>query len=129
MVIGVAGDGPMAQVLPRFLDAKRIGPRPIEVRVVHSGSELRACNVVILVYPDDSRMRQAIGEIEKTSIVSIGSGEEFVRRGGMIAFVPNKDTFHLAINLHTADRARIKISAKVLKLAELLPDNSEHAKP
>jgi hypothetical protein len=122
VIVGFAGEGPMKTALARYLQGKRIGRRPIEVREVRNQSDLRACNVLVLAYPDGSRMREALKQLKNTSVLTIGDGENFARMGGVIALVPGENTFQLAINPQAAERAQIKISSKLLSMAKLLSD-------
>lgn len=121
-VIGFAGEGPMSDALTSFFKDKRIASRPVAVRDVHTRAELRACNVVLLAYPDRSRTREALSELEGTNALTIGNGENFARLGGVVAFVPHDNTFQLAVNPRAAERAHIKISSKLMTMMKLVAD-------
>jgi hypothetical protein len=122
-VIGFAGEGSMGSAMGKFFAGKRVGSRLIEVREVHSRSELRACNIILIAYSDRSRMREALVQLQGTSVLSIGDGELFAKLGGIISFVPQGNTFRLWINLQAADRAHLKISSKLLSIAKLVSDD------
>jgi hypothetical protein len=124
LVVGVAGDGPIVTVFFKFLEGKQIGPHAIETRRVRNSSELKGCNVVVLAFPDSTRTQEALGQIQQMPVVTIGDGKDFARQGGMVAFVPNGNTFRLAVNPRAAERAHIKISSKVLSMAELTTDEA-----
>ncbi len=120
LTVGFVGEGPMGDALTRSLQGKRIGSRPIEVRVVRTTGDMRDCNVLVVSYSDASRTRQAVAGIKDASVLTIGDGEGFARMGGVVALVPREGTFQLAINPQAAARARIKISSKLLTMAKLL---------
>ena len=128
VIIGFAGEGPMASVMAKSFSGKRIGSRLVEVRDVHSQSELRACNVLLLAFPDRSRMRETLVQLHGTNVLTIGEGEQFTKFGGIIAFVPRDNTFQLAINLQAAERAHLKISSKLMKIAKLISDDETGAR-
>jgi hypothetical protein len=128
VVVGFAGEGPMNEILTRFFQDKRIGPRPVEVRIVRTRAELRACNVLLLGYPDATRQREALKYVEATSVLTVGDGKEFVQMGGIVAFVARANAFQLAINARAAERAQLQISAKLMKMSELVADESSRGK-
>jgi hypothetical protein len=121
-IIGFAGEGPMAGALTSFFKNKRIASKPVEVRDVRTRDELRGCNILLLAYPDRSRTREALLQLQGTNVLTIGDGENFARLGGVVAFVPRENTFQLAINPHAAERAHIKVSSKLMSITKLVPD-------
>jgi hypothetical protein len=126
-IIGFAGEGPMAVALTSFFKDKRIASRPVEVRDVRTRAELRGCNLVLMAYPDQSRAREALLQLQGTNVLTIGDGENFARLGGVVAFVPQENTFRLAINPRAAGRAHIKISSKLLAMTKLVADEEVEA--
>jgi YfiR/HmsC-like len=53
-----------------------------------------------------------------------GSGEEFAAAGGMIAFVNREGRIKLQINQDAVRQSGLKISAKLLEIAELVEGQS-----
>jgi hypothetical protein len=127
-VIGVAGESPMASVMAKSFAGKRIGSRIVEVREVHSRSELRACNILLLAFPDRSRMGEAFTELRGTNVLTIGDSELFTKLGGVVTFVQHDSTYRLAINPRAAERAHLKISSKLLSIATMVSDDEADRK-
>jgi hypothetical protein len=127
MIVGVAMDGSVPDAFVKFLEGKRVGDRAIEVRQVHSRSEMRACQVLLVAYADPGHIRDALAQLTGTNVLSIGDGEDFARLGGVIAFLPFQNTFHLGVNPRAAERAGLKFRAQLMNIATLLPD--ERAAP
>ncbi|MFB3814034.1 MAG: YfiR family protein [Terriglobales bacterium] len=122
LIVGVAGEGPTAVAVTHFLNGKRLAALPIEVREVHSHAAMRECNALIVAYSDSSRTREVLHRARNMSVLTIGEGENFARMGGVVALVPRDHTFQVGINPRAAERAGLKISAKLLSLSKLLPD-------
>ncbi|MBZ5511561.1 MAG: YfiR family protein [Acidobacteriia bacterium] len=122
LVVGFAGEGPMETALQSFF--KEQGPRAsgIEMRVVHGRNELRACHVLFLAYPDGTRMREALAQLQGASVLTIGDGEAFVRMGGVIGFEAQGNKLRLLVNPNAAQRARLRISAKLMSMSTAVPD-------
>jgi len=112
----------MAAALSGFFKDKHIASRPVEVRDVRTRAEFRGCNVLVLAYPDGSRTREVLSQLQGTNVLTIGDGENFARLGGVVAFVPHENTFQLAVNPRAAERAHIKISSKLMSITKLVPD-------
>jgi len=123
VVIGFAGEGPMEQVMVRFFADKHIESRAIEVRAVHNPSQLRGCNVLVVAYPDRSRTTETLALVQNQAVLTIGDGERFANSGGTVALVPHDSTFGVAINPKAAERARLKISSKLLHISTLVSDD------
>jgi len=123
IVVGFAGEGPMANAMGKLFVGKRVGSRPIEVREAHTRNEMRACNVLLLAYPDRSRMKEALMQVRGTMVLTVGDGEPFTKYGGIITFVPHNNTFRLAINPQAAERSHLKISSKLMSIATVVSDD------
>jgi hypothetical protein len=50
-------------------------------------------------------------------LLTIGDGEDFARRGGVIALVRQDSRFQFDINLAAAERAGLRVDATLLGLA------------
>jgi hypothetical protein len=123
LVVGFAGEGPMEAALQAVFKDQKSAASGIEVRVAHGRNELRDCNVLFVAYPDSTRMRDALGQLPGTNVLTIGEGEEFVRMGGVIALVAHGNTLRLLVNPSAAQRAHLRISAKLLSLATAVTDD------
>jgi len=56
----------------------------------------------------------------------VGDSEEFIAQGGMIGFVKREGKIKLQINLKTIKQSSLKVSAKLLEVAEVIKgDNND----
>lgn len=60
----------------------------------------------------------------RPGMLIVGEGENFVTEGGMIGFVNRDGKIRLQINLQSVKLTDLKISAKLLEVAELVRDES-----
>ncbi|WP_411726740.1 YfiR family protein [Methyloglobulus sp.] len=60
----------------------------------------------------------------KHKILVVGESEAFAAEGGMIGFVNRNDKIKLQINLQSVKQTDLKISAKLLEIAELIKEES-----
>lgn len=52
--------------------------------------------------------------------MTVGETEQFTRLGGIIGFFIEEDAVQFVINLTAADRAGIKFSSQLLKIAKIV---------
>jgi YfiR/HmsC-like len=121
LVVCFAGEGGMEAALKAFFQGQNSAASGMEVRVARGRNEMRACNVLFLAYPDTTRMQKALSHLQAASVLTIGEGEEFVRMGGVIALAANENRLRLLVNPSAAQRAHLRISAKLLSMARTVP--------
>lgn len=126
IVIGIDNDVPMVTVMKKFFVDKRIGSRPVEVREVHSRSELRACNMLLISSHDSTRVRELLEQLQGANVLTIGEGEQFVKLGGVVALTPHENTYQLSINPKGAERGQLKISSKLMSMATVVSESENH---
>jgi len=59
-----------------------------------------------------------------SSTLTVGESEGFAVRGGIINLMAEGNKLHFEVNLLAADRAGLKISAKMLALARIVHDET-----
>ena len=63
------------------------------------------------------RLPEVLAALENRSVLTVSDMMGFLRRGGMINFVIQEDTVRFDINLEAAQRAELKVSSQLLKVA------------
>ncbi len=115
-VIAVLGDDPFGEVLDRTFAGKTIQGRKAEVRRIRPGPP---SDVQILFIGSSERphLSQILKALEGGSALTVGEMEGFTERGGMIAFRLGSDVVNFDINLDQVERARLKMSSQLIRLA------------
>jgi len=57
------------------------------------------------------------------AVLTVGESEHFVQEGGIIGFCLEQNKIRFEINLEAAEKAKLKISAKLLALAKTVIGN------
>ena len=122
ILIGLLGDDPLAEHL-KALEGKKIGTHPILYRPCHTVEEARTCQVLVLYIPDDPRggLRAALSGLDSLNVLTIGEGSGFAKAGGIIGFDEVDHQLRFIINAPAAERAGLKLSSQLLKLARPMP--------
>ena len=115
-VIGLIGSDPFDGQLGSILAGRTVGNRKIEVRKVATPADARACKIVY-VAGDRGPALAALGD---HPVLTVGDGEDFCRAGGTVGFLLAEDRIKLCVNVDSASRAGIRISAQLLKISTIV---------
>jgi len=117
IVIGILLDNPFGDALEAIVKNRKVNNRPIDVRIVTTAAEATAAHILFAGAGQDTRMAAMIDTLRKGSVLTVGESPAFAAYGGVIDFVVEGDKVRFAINRESGQRAGLKISAQLLKLA------------
>jgi len=114
--ICVARDTSVYEVMRETLTSKESQGRRVEVRLLRSGQEVSSCDVVYL--PRNHPVADWKFELQAPGIVTVGEGSEFASDYGVFGFVVVAEKIRFDINLGLARQKGVRISSKLLSLAQ-----------
>lgn len=101
-----------------LLDGRVAQGRLIRVRQAATEQELKQCQLLYLPAGDNSAAQSSLLDgLGASAILTISEDLTFVEQGGMVSLFVDGDHVRFSINLKAAQRARLKISARMLQLA------------
>ncbi len=112
------GGDPFEGGLEASLNGKTIMSRPIRVLHLKEASEGRGCQVVFLGVADKKAVSATLAQLNGTPALTVGESANFAQAGGMIGFLLEDNKVRFEINVGVAEKARLKISARLLALAK-----------
>ena len=118
----VVGDDAVADALEETIKGRAIEGHELSVRVVDSDALLRSCHLVYVDGRDARRSAQLIDALKGLTVLSVGDGEKFAELGGVAQLVLEQDRMRFAVNVTAAERARLRLSSKLLSLASIVRD-------
>ena len=121
IVVGVLGDDPFGPILENTFRGKTAQGRGIQIRRFASQEELQPCEILFVSQSERKRMSEITDAIGRNSVLTIGDMKDFTELGGVIGFKIEDKQIRFEINLEAAQRAGLKISYKLLRLALLRP--------
>lgn len=83
------------------------------------GSEPRNCNILFLSQSERDRAAQIISNVRGRSILTVSDIDGFAGIGGMVELFTEKTKIRMRINLEAVRAANLKISSKLLRVAEV----------
>ncbi|MFQ5495464.1 MAG: YfiR family protein [Phycisphaerae bacterium] len=122
LVIGVLGRDPFGRILDDTVQSKTVRGRRIEVRRLKWNREedrkaLPRCHVLFVCTSERGRLDDVLVWLNRAPVLVVGDDSRFAARGGMIGLVLDRGRIVFEINREAVERADLKASAKLLKLA------------
>jgi hypothetical protein len=126
LTICVLGDPAVADALDDTVKGRTIDGRAIAVSRVRAGG-LQTCRLLYVSGLDVKRTAAALDEVKGVSVLTVGDREGFAESGGIAGLFVENAKMRFAINVDAAQRARLRISSRLLSLARLVKE--DHVQP
>lgn len=120
IVICVLGQDGVTRALEK-VSGKIAQGRTISVKHAIDPTELAQIHVLYIGQSEKDRVRSLIKEIPK-HVLTISDMQSFAASGGMINFYTAEKKISFVINLDAAERAGLKFSSQVLRLARIVKE-------
>jgi hypothetical protein len=119
LIIGVVGDDNASSVIEQMINGRTANGRRLVVRRFSSFKTLSHCHIVFLRSFERDRAWQTL-TAAGPGVLTVGETEGFARSGGIINFTIIDGKLRLEINQSSAEKAGLRISAKLLSLARVI---------
>ena len=100
-----------------LLRGRRIGERSLEVRTGISSGAWRDCHLLFVPQEDAERAQPILRSASSHPLLTVGDFADFSQLGGHIELRENERRLQFEINQGAAQRAGLKLSSQLLKLA------------
>jgi hypothetical protein len=114
----VLGEDRFAQELERIAAGKVVSGRALEVVRASQGERVLRCQILFIGAAQNAMGRKALAESRSESVLTVGENAEFLRQGGVIRLFLLDSRIRFEINLEASERAGLKVSSKLLALAQ-----------
>ncbi len=119
-VICVVGDERTSDVLEPAVSGKKVNGRPVEARRPRSPAEFKSCHVLFIGFSDKESIAELLNRLQRSSVLTVGQSDQFIRLGGMINLALKNTTIELEIDPEASNAAGLKISSRLLVVARLV---------
>ena len=119
ILLCVAGDDPFGKALERTVLGKTANGQPFVIQRFGRVENARGCRILFTDSNDERYIRSLIAAAGEEGVLTVGDAEKFCELGGIIGFVWEENKVRFQINVEAAQRARLKISSKLLSLAKV----------
>ncbi|MGA9883746.1 MAG: YfiR family protein [Candidatus Acidiferrales bacterium] len=115
--ICVLGRDPFGRVLDDTLSGSKLNGLPMVARRIDSVEDARDCQILFFSSSRRSQLDSNMSALHDAPILTVSDIADFASRGGMIQFVLIDGRVRFEINLPRTQKAGLKLSSQLLKVA------------
>ena len=123
-VFTILGDDSLAEALAASLSTRTINGRPVFVRVVGRVQDVVGSQILYVAASTLGRFPDVVRELRGSPVLTVANVPGFVEGGGMVDFVAEADKVRFEIHQARAEKAGLKISARLLALARVVESDA-----
>jgi len=127
IIISILGQDRFGEDLRNVLAEKTVQGRKLIVRKVTSLEECLDSQILFISESEKKRTPRVLQLLKTSPVLTVGETDKFLRAGGIINFHVKDDSLSLEINHTAAERVGLKISSKLLLIAD--PSKATRAAP
>jgi YfiR/HmsC-like len=90
--------------------------------------ELKSCHILFISSSEKKHVPLILKPLKGASVLTVSETDGFADGGGVINFLEDGKRVQIEINLDAAERARLKISSKLLSLARIIKNDPSYEK-
>jgi hypothetical protein len=124
LAICIVGHNPFSLDVENELRTRPVGGHPVEFVVAKPTDTLNMCHIVFIPVTEKDQAARIVRSLKGSVALTVGESEGFAVRGGMVNFTVEGGKVRFEINRHAADRAGLKISSKLLSLANVVTERN-----
>jgi hypothetical protein len=102
------------------VQGKKIGARGFAVWQLRDTQQAGKCQILFIGAAASKRHPASLEALKSANILTVGETEDFTATGGIIGFKLEGTRVRIRIALDTAERTRLRISSKLLGVAEIV---------
>jgi hypothetical protein len=118
--ICVLGQNPFGNALVDGVGGKTVVGRSLVVTDISDAGQGADCQILFIGSSERKRLRSIFADLRMTGVLTVGETEGFATQGGIVNFKLEDGRVRLEINIEAAGQAKLRISSKVLSLAQLV---------
>jgi hypothetical protein len=120
IVICIVGQDPFGSTLDDMVQGKKIGDRFFAVRRLQDAQQASKCQILFIGAGEWKRTRALLDAMKGAAILTVGETDDFTSFGGVVGFKLDGPRVRLQIAPDAGERSRLRISSKLLSLAEIV---------
>ncbi len=123
LTICVVGEDPFGDAW-KLLDGRRVRGKPLVVRRTPEPAGLAKCHILFAGAAEADDALQQLRGVKGEPVLTVGQSPGFAERGGMVNFTVAAGKVRVEVNPEVTGAAKLKMSARLLKLATLVGKES-----
>lgn len=124
LYLGVLGVDPFGDALDSIKD-KTVKGKKLVIKRFTKIDDLEKCHILFISASERGNLRNILQSLNNSSVLTVSEMEKFAQLGGIINLITIENNIHFEINPDAAERAKLKISSHLLKLAKIVTSGSQ----
>lgn len=124
--ICVMGDDPFKADLDDTVKGQTVGDRSLAVRRISQPQPGDNCHILFVGLSERDRFERILAAFKNHACLTVGEEPEFAQAGGMINLLLEDGKIRFEVSLDVAEKAGLKISSRLLKLAKIVRDRRKN---
>lgn len=121
----VIGADNFGENLRHAANGKTVDGRSFVIKRLSKKDDFRCCQILFIRDSKSSHVADILSKVGSLPILTVDEDKAFSKAGGIINFVLKNGNVRLAINLTAANQAGLKISSKLLAVADTVKGKAE----
>lgn len=120
IILATLGETDLGDEIRKMVQGRTVNGRPLRFKVITESDPARDYHILFI--PDSARRRLpvALEKLKVTIVLTVGESDDFLARGGVINLARREQKVRLEVNLTAAKQAGLKISSKLLSVADVV---------
>lgn len=118
-VIGIVGENPFNSYLEDVVKGEKVNGHPVVVNQYKNIKEITTCHILFINKAEINYPGNNLLSLKGKNILTVSDSPDFLPQGGMLRFYTKNNKVRFQINLDAAKAAKLDISSKLLRLAEI----------
>ncbi|HXS95627.1 MAG TPA: YfiR family protein [Candidatus Limnocylindrales bacterium] len=121
ITICVAGDSPIEGPLQQAVSGKVLEEHRMAFKHLTDPRQAAGCQILFFsASTARGKWRPMLADLNTTGVLTVGEAERFASEGGMVNLKTDGARIQIQVNLAAAEQGRLRISSKLLNLAEIV---------
>jgi hypothetical protein len=120
ITICVLGQSAVGTALEQVVHGKTLDGRPFAVVKIADVRRAQVCQILFVSATERKRSQALLADLDSLGILTVGEMEGFAVEGGIINFKLEGGRVRLEINVDAAEQSHLRISSKLLSLAQIV---------
>lgn len=118
IIIGIIGDVSFGNLVEEIAKNKTAQEHPIVIRRLKWSSDLRSCHMLFISTFEHKRFAQISAILHSSPILTITEMEDGVQDKGIMNLIIEGSKVQFEVDIAAAERAQLRISSKLLRMAK-----------
>ena len=125
LVIGVLGNDPFGAVLDDAVRDEILNGRKFVVERYQRVEDIKTCHILFINESETRRLDKIMLALKGKPVLTVSEIDNSAYRGVCVRFITENNKIHLRINTDSLKEAKLVMSSKLLRIAEIVSTQSK----